>query len=803
MFRTAFTSESNALRTILLLLLSAGAMGITHGQSPGADNLFPSHAYTVAWNSPGPDLNASMPLGNGDVAANVWSDSSGSVHLYISKSDSWDDNGRLVKVGRISISITPTPELHLSSFSQILTLRDGAIRVRYGTGSHAVQYRLWIDALNPLLNIDVESGEQTRATVSVELWRTGRDTLRSVEHSDPFNGWGDPGRMALQTMVGPDQSLGCAWDHPFIIHGWDPTGRLLEPTVVESDSVLDDGPGRVGWFHRNIKSPGPAATARAQGLTKFSRADPLLHRTFGALVSTVNGTRIDPTHLESGPANRHHFSVPVFTMHPAPSGERWLQGIDSILAGVEKTPVEWRWRKHVRWWNEFWNRSWIHVRAHDPMEESADSAATIVTRGYTLQRYLNACAGRGAYPIKFNGSLFTMPYPERPGNADYRQWGSGYWWQNTRLPYTTMCTAGDVDLLAPLFGMYARDLGPLFRYRTQLYHHHAGIYIPECVYFWGDVFAADYGPTPFNQRTDKLQEAGWHKREWVSGLELVWLMLDYYDHTGDRAFLTSTVLPCAEDVVKFFGQHYPVDASGRLVMSPSQACETWWMCTNPMPEVAGLHADLDRLLALPLTLVSDSLRTGWTALRAQLPPLPTRNDRQVRMLAPAEKFADKSNVENPELYAVFPFRRVVFHSPDRDLALSAFIHREDRGTSGWRQDDVFAAYLGLADTAREYLTARARSWNPQSRFPGFWGPNYDWIPDQDHGSILMKTLQAMILQTDGDAIWLCPAWPEQWDADFRLRAPGNTMIEGIVKAGRVTRLSVTPRRRIADVRIKH
>ena len=31
-----------------------------------------------------------------------------------------------------------------------------------------------------------------------------------------------------------------------------------------------------------------------------------------------------------------------------------------------------------------------------------------MTCGYTLQRWMNACAGRGNYPIKFNGTIFTV-----------------------------------------------------------------------------------------------------------------------------------------------------------------------------------------------------------------------------------------------------------------------------------------------------------------------------------------------------------------------------------------------------------
>ena len=42
--------------------------------------------------------------------------------------------------------------------------------------------------------------------------------------------------------------------------------------------------------------------------------------------------------------------------------------------------------------------------------------ATIVSRAYSLQRFVSACAGRGRYPIKFNGSIFTVPAPGQPGN---------------------------------------------------------------------------------------------------------------------------------------------------------------------------------------------------------------------------------------------------------------------------------------------------------------------------------------------------------------------------------------------------
>lgn len=57
----------------------------------------------------------------------------------------------------------------------------------------------------------------------------------------------------------------------------------------------------------------------------------------------------------------------------------------------------------------------------------------------------------------------------------------------------------------------------------------------------------------------------------------------------------------------------------------------------------------------------------------------------------------------------------------------------------------------------------------------------------------------MLLQTEGRAIHLLPAWPADWNADFKLRAPCNTTVEGRVEGGKLTTLKITPESRRADV----
>jgi len=192
----------------------------------------------------------------------------------------------------------------------------------------------------------------------------------------------------------------------------------------------------------------------------------------------------------------------------------------------------------------------------------------------------------------------------------------------------------------------------------------------------------------------------------------------------------------------------------------------------------------------------------FRACKARTLRLPTlRTDDGKVMLAAAQSFKNKRNIENPELYAVFPFRLVALDKPLARLGIEALNRRKDKGALGWRQDDVFMAYLGLADQAREYTVKRARSKHAGSRFPAFWGPNYDWVPDQDHGSVLLKTVQAMLMQTDGRQIYLLPAWPKDWNADFKLHAPSNTTVSGKVERGKLVQLKVEPESRRKDVKM--
>jgi len=720
--------------------------------------------YNVVWDSPSKDAWGTMPAGNGDLSLNVWMEESGDLLFYLGKTDSWDDNCRLLKLGRVRVRLNPNPLLKSKVFKQTLKLSEAAVEINCGQGQDEVDLKVWADANHPVIHVAVKSKKPVEATATVELWRTEPYELPTIEVSDVH------------------------FDHYV-------PGNKHFPTIVEPDTVLTGLKDRIGWYHHNRKSVGPALAAKLQDMEGFKQEDPILHRTFGAVITAERAEKIDDLNLRSPAATSHLFSIYVLTKHPS-SPEEWLKSVEGLIAATEKISFQTRLQAHRQWWEQFWRRSWVDIHSTSPNDDTY-----ILSRAYVLQRFINACAGRGQYPIKFNGSIFTVPNPGSPGDADYRRWGPGYWWQNTRLPYVSMCTSGDFDLREPLYRMYCGDVLEMAKYRTRHYFGHEGAYFNECVYFWGAAFNESYGWTPREKRTVVENESRWHRWEWQGGIELLYMMLDHYEHTLDEKLLKERLLPLAHEVLTFYDQHYKVDEHGKIIMEPAQALETWWDCRNPMPEIAGILAVTERLLELAGNKVSAEEKALWQRMHDKMPELPTRVVDGLRMLAPAERFADKHNIENPELYAVFPYRRIAIGRPGIELGIEALKRREDRGNFGWRQDDIFMAYLGLTEQAREYVVGRARKWHEGSRFPAFWGPNYDWIPDQDHGGVLMKAVQAMLIQTDGRKIFLLPAWPKDWDVDFKVHAPYRTVIEGQVRHGQITQLKVTPPSREKDIEI--
>jgi len=153
----ATVAERNKMKnsTFAIIAVFTGMCSIADAAAP-AD----LDKYNVVWDSPSADARGSMPIGNGDIGLNVWVDPSGDLLFFIGKTDAWDENMRLLKLGKIRVKLTPALTT-TNGFRQELKLRNGVIEIKTGyrvqdsgfrkelkteDSEPGVLVRLWVDA---------------------------------------------------------------------------------------------------------------------------------------------------------------------------------------------------------------------------------------------------------------------------------------------------------------------------------------------------------------------------------------------------------------------------------------------------------------------------------------------------------------------------------------------------------------------------------------------------------------------------------------------------------------------------------
>ena len=724
----------------------------------------PVSTYDVVWDSLGTNENSSMPLGNGDVALNVWTEQNGDIVILIAKSDSWSENGELLKPGRVRISLKPNPFVNSASFTQTLRLEIGNVELHSGKNF----VHIWVDANNPVVHVQVQTEAPVELKAASEIWRTKEYTFDS--------------QAINRTGLGMFE-----W-------GGYPGSLTFYP-----DIILPSKYNRVSSCHFNTHSIYPMVFREEHLeslLPKFP--DPLMHRCFGITIKGDNLVSSDNQTLKSLKVSSTH-QLDIYTLtEQAESPEAWRADLDKKIEKIDAVKISQALTAHENWWHEFWNRSWINVTGTPDAEK--------VSQGYTIQRYITACAGRGAQPIKFNETLFTvghdLPLGTVPTAAnhdpDYRDWGACFWNQDTRLIYYPLIAAGDDDLLEPWFNMYLEDL-PLEKARTGVYYHHEGAYYPETMYFWGLPNLHDFG---FNNLTNELQTP-WIRYHIQGTLEIIMQILDVYDNTQNSRY-AKEVVPFADAIITFYANHWPRDSKGKIHMSPVQSLETYEDdAVNPTPDIAGLKSVIPRLLALPKEFTSAEQRDSWAKTLKNLPPIPMGKTAGGKLppdgvgdadgrptILPAEKYGITHNYENPELYVAYPYRLNGVGKPDLQLAQDTYNARRFPMDIAWGQDGTQSAILGLTNEAQRVVVRE---------FAAYGSQQFRWFWDPECGGSGMITLQLMLMQCDGKRIQLLPAWPKGWTADFKLHAPYKTIIEGHVEDGKITKLDVTPKSRAKDV----
>ncbi|HEY9003112.1 MAG TPA: DUF5703 domain-containing protein [Mucilaginibacter sp.] len=767
--------KANALFLLILLVCS---FLIAKAQAPELKSC------DIVWTSQSKNSGESMPCGGGDIGLNVWVEN-GDLYFYLSKSGTFDENNTFLKLGRVRVRLSPNP-FNGTNFSQQLSLADGSVVINGTNGKLNTQVKLWVDVYRPVIHVGINSTEPVKAEADYESWRYYDREANGLENNQDSRKWAKKGEVKT----------------------------YLDNIDFKNNAVL--------FYHQNKDSSIFDATVKDEGMesVKPQLFNPLYHLIFGGM---LKGDGMQPagnyqgkylnTDFEGWRLQSRHSAkkqdIEVFLSSDYVDSPRlWLKKLDSVENDAvlhRKTALT---ATH-KWWQQFWDRSFIFINPDKPDPKNADWQAG---RNYQLFRYMLGCNAYGSYPTKFNGGLFTydpvfvnQSYDFTP---DFRNWGGGLMTaQNQRLVYWPMLKSGDVDMMKPQFDFYLRSLHNA-ELRSKVYWGHDGACFTEQIENFGLPNRSEYGLKRPVGYDPGMEYNAWLEYEWDTVLEFCQMMLETQCYTGNDI---KKDIPFIESCLTFFNEHYQYlakkrsikafDESGDLILYPGSAGETFKMAYNSTSTIAALQTVLTTLLQLPPQYLTEKERTEWETMLKRIPPISFREFNGHKTIAPAQAWSRVNNVETMQLYPVFPWGIYGIGKPGLDVAINTWkydtVALKFRSGIGWKQDNIFAARMGLTKEAADLTVFKLK--DSERRFPAFWGPGFDWTPDHNWGGSGMIGLQDMLLQVDGQKIYLFPAWPKDWDVHFKLHAPGNTTIEATVKKNKVESLIVFPKEREKDI----
>lgn len=730
------------------------------------------------WDTPSTDSSASMPVGGGDIGLNVWAEDNGDILFYMGRSGAYDEHGTLLKQGRVRLRLLGG---NTSGFSQRLKLEEGYCTI----DANGSKVTIWADVFRPVVHVEVESSKAISPAVSYENWRYADRPFKKGEGRQNSWKWSSP-----KGLITSRDSVFASGNAVTFLHA-NPDETVFDVTVAREG--LDSVKNRLWNPLANLTSGGRL------------RGDNM--RFVGTSDGVYDGTDYRAWNFESvKPARKHHFTI-SFNNQQTKDLSQWIADVDSVERSVNLRND----RKASReWWRGYWDRSYI------ASPDVNDSIVGRIARNYTLFRYMLGCNAYGKEPTKFNGGLFTFdPHHVKEDQVftpDYRNWGGGTMTaQNQRLVYWPMLKSGDFDMMTPQFDFYNRMLDNACL-RSQVYWGHDGACFAEQIELFGLPNMMEYGTKRPAWADPGVEYNAWLEYEWDTVLEFCQMMLESARYNGTDI---SQYRPLIEKSLTFFDEHYRylasrrgsknLDGDGKLILFPGSGCETYKMTNNASSTISALRRVTGEYIDY-MKAHGDTAVSKWTSLLGRIPEMPLRTVDGRTMIAPAKTWERINNVETPQLYPVWPWKFygvTVSDSADLQVARNTYLYDPDalrfRSSTGWKQDNIWAARLGLVDEAFD-LTSQKFA-DGSHRFPSFFGPGYDWTPDHNWGGSAMIGLQEMLMQTgsDGKKIYILPSWPLDRDISFKLHAPEKTEVEVKLQDGKIVYLNVTPSSRIDDI----
>ena len=727
------------------------------------------------------------PIGNGRMGTLVWT-TPGTVEFQVNRVDVFAVNRKTAgarfpgptdyggECARVSVGVGGDPFRDGPAFAQRLSLHEARATV----SGENVRAECWVAAEDDVLVVTLTDGRESSSPIDVTLavWRAPE--VRHDSHVASY---------AFREGAG---------------------GVDVVQTFRESEHYCSSAVA--------VRAPGPS--------TQVTAAD---ERSRTLRLPAARGTR---TILIASAASWDECT------DAASAAERVLDAVSTpaALEALEK--------RHTQWWHAFWQRTYVEIGSPDGSGERA-------ANDRTLFLYHMAATSRGAYPPKWNGSIFLT-------NGDARDWGSQFWLWTTEMLYWPLHAAYASDLADPFFDMYCRRFPALETAARQRWNA-AGIFVPETMPFDGpttlpEEVATEYreifldgkssaAMSPeltarcrFDQHLATLLYTGAETGcdsgvySWISHLassaaELAVHAWWRYRYSGDIAWLRSHAYPLLRGVAEFYRSYARKSQDGRWHVHGTNAHEDFWGVTDGIMDLAAIRGTVPLAIrAAELLGVDPDLREQWAAFLDRLAPYPLGADPRAKALSGGTLADDawaagykgaidgSHNPEDVQLTPIFPFEDWTLETSDEAVGVVArrtleLAPRHSRVLAGESlntaiRSPIAAVRAGAGEELPAILACYRAAFAPiENGFSLFeqTTPGYQ-AQSIEHLGLLTMILQEALLQSvaprpgEPEVIRVFPAWPHDWDAEFRLLARGGFLVSATMCRGHIEAVEIESRR---------
>jgi len=455
-----------------------------------------------------------------------------------------------------------------------------------------------------------------------------------------------------------------------------------------------------------------------------------------------------------------------------------VKKVKNLLSEFNQTEYSNLKEAQLKWWSDYWQSSYIQI-------ESKDSLTVMLENIWYLFKYYMAVTYKGKYPAKFNYSNWII-------NGDERLWGGGYWQFNQSPEHVTMFAMNHPEFANNYFNPLFDNL-ELIKKQTLDIWGHEGAFVHETHTPDGLSYLRN---RQWNYDGDSL----WTSLVFSSGLEIAYQMYQQALFMGDEEYLQNKVFPFMRETALFYVYHLKKDQKGQYYLYPANAHENFWAVKNPQTDLAAIRRCFPILTGLYdkfdasnpekeiFTEVLHNLSPFFRAkvIRDFSKPLETSIvgiDTTKDVFAPCIFMNDTlvHNRHSVDTYTTWPFELTTILHPDYSTAVNTLNNRFFPKVEYELMKEMLpVAILQLPETARDL----ADQYFKAMPFP----ENAAAYPETL--ALLSQTINYMFLQSYDSLIQVFPSIPSNWNASYKLRAQGPSIIYATYDSGSVSFLRI-------------